>query len=241
MKRVEEITIAVDDIDPKSKLEEIPEDMLPQPYEEISVGKRQDPPPQLPDYATPEGILSVPDSAIKRASIPPKVDDYSSLFEDLKEESVSTRNSMSLLPEGMYSSIGDICAPPLPPPLASEHVPIEIRESLDNLADKEAKQYKGLGSQEELSKTVADQIPINDHEQVLADAIEEMEKFASNDVTDGDAPSYTNITYQQNDGHTSREKLNINESEVSYYNTSHKLIASQEEEVEIKQDLYVNI
>lgn len=238
VKRVAEVTIAVtaDNISEKSEVEEVPDEMMPQPYEEFaSVIKTQ---PQ-PEYATPERTLKVFTSGNKRVSMPPKMpEDYSSLYEDKRE---TTRNSMRLLPEGMYSSIGDICAPPLPPPLATEHIPIEIRKSLENMAEREAKQAKESGSQAKLSGIdVTNSHTANEQNPAAGEAIHEIEKVGSIDMTDGDTPFYTNVTLQQIDRHSSKDKLNTRESEVEYYNTREKLFATHEDEVEIKQDLYVN-
>ncbi len=199
------VAIAIDDVD--SKLEAISEEHIAQPYEEFpSATKRLD----LPEYATPDKTLKVSGNSSARPV---------SKIEQLLFEGTSSRDSMSLLPEGLYSSIGDITAPPLPPPLATENVPIEIRLSLENL-DAEPEE-DGRGKLE-----------------------------GGMDVADGDTTLfYTNVTHKQNsaEGGT-RERHAVTDGANTFYtnvtlklhNSHEQLISSQEDEMEIKQDLYVN-
>ncbi len=136
------ITTVVKDVTKISP--QIMESTQPQPYEEFKSK-------ELPLYATPDRSLKVTkdNGADKRISMPSILDQCSSPFEG-KTNTEANRFSLNLLSDGMalYSSIADITAPPLPPPLATEDIdPFVTRAPEQNIAEAETMQdEKKVGS-----------------------------------------------------------------------------------------------
>lgn len=245
---VRDMTATAKDKDTSTCIERKPEAKVdldtPQPYEEVKSSKPTNTP--LPLYAVPDKqkkantvtkVASLESALDKSLSVPQKTTDYSWLYED-KQETDEKRVSLSQLPEGMYSSIGEIPAPPLPPPLSVEDIPVEENEeqSPGEISIEIQPEKDKIGSID-----VTDQghspfytnvtLKQNESYQSNAQANNSRENLtAINEADPGHSPFYTNVTLKQN------------QNDVQTNNSQENLIAvNRTDPVEIVQDLYMNV
>ena len=190
----------------------------PVPYKEAAVAVSK----ELPLYSQPEkkqkangeatSNLNNASGEPEHASMPATARQYDLLHKKEKTDvESSNRQSLSGLPEGMYSSIGEVC-PPLPPPLALEDIPIPNQLNED------------LASAEDTKEAVERTGRIDEDDQVTR---------SYTNVTLQQKP-----VSQRSDQSHRKTEVNYTNTQLS---ESTDVFALVEDEFEIQQDLYVNI